>query len=985
MRRIFSIAVFVLCALVVGGVPGAALRPIVVVLTAPPLPVTVSDRDALLDVTLRTTTHTPLGDARVQALAMIDGRAFLAGEAHSDAAGHATIRDLPRGECWVLADAPLRSRASASVVLVAGARALEMDLGDEHLLAVDVKDEQGVPIEAAEIEIAGQDPLPVGARTDKSGRAHVGRLGLAPWIVTARARGYEEIVHRGVREGEALRVTLRRLGALLVTVLGPENAPAAGARVIVGGASLWPARSAETNKDGTVRIGALAAGSYAMRATAGDLASPIELSIPLARGEERAVTLQLGLGVRVAVRVTDDANGPGIFGARVTLAEAGLSPFPLEATTDRDGRASLGPVAKGGAVVSARADGFVARGAVTVPEPLEGEIKVALVRAGTIVGRVVDRRGFPVDGATIELVGTDFQGAPIDDDPRRTRFREAHFDATLHGPTPLIAAGELGVMPGPVPAIPHGFSTAPSLPQAQAGGGGAMAKPAEPWITRDDGTFRATPASPGRVRALVRHPQYVEAMSEIVTLTSGGEARVEIVMHTGGTLEGRVLDVSGRPVAGARVAIAAARGSMERATKSATDGSFAFAAMPEEITVMVSKDEGTEDDATAVLARLPVSIPEGGRKEITLTLPDARPVLDARVTDERGFPLQNVQINAASLDPASPMRCTAFTNARGEARLAGARGLPLRVEARAPSWAPQVVTTGAERAGLLITMTPSESAKGEVRTAAGRGDPIAEAEVVLYTELGARHTRTDRDGSFAFAELAPGAARVRVRAPGFAPKEASFTVDARAGRRAFAIPRVELTQEGIVEGLVLDAKNNPVQGARVAKDSVPVYLAVGATPRNVAVTDARGHFRLAELAEGTITLEAYAPDVGRARAESVRVIAGRSTDFGKITLQRSADEKASDPGASGGVAVTLGETGGEPHEVVIVMVAEASEAERVGLAPGDVVIELDGKVVRSMADARTQMSGPVGDDVVIKLRRLDKSETLRVPREQVRR
>ena len=974
MRRFLTLLVILLCALVVGAIPGAPLRATVSTLTAPPLPPELSLRDAALDVTVRTEAHMPLDDARVQAFAIASGRAFLAGEARSDAAGRAALRDLPRGEFWVTAEASHMARASTSVVLAAGPRAVDMTLGAEHRLELDVQDEQGAPIAGAEIEVSGRDPLPLGARSGRDGVAHAGRLGPAPWIVTARAHGYEEITQRGVREGEKLRVTLRRLGALVVTVLGPEGVPAAGARVVLAGASLWPARAAETGKDGTLRVGALAAGSYAMRAAQGDLASPIELGVSLARGEEKSVTLRLALGVRVRVRVTEDADGPPIASARVTLTENGLSPFPLEATTDKDGRAALGPICAGPASLSARAEGFVARGAVPVPEAssVARDVSIALVRAGTLTGRVVDARGFPVDGATISIVGSDFNGGPIDDDPRRTQFRDAHFDATLRGPAPLLAAGELGVMPGPVPPIPHGFSTAPSLPNAQ----GVLPAPAEPWITRDDGTFRAAPASPGRVRALVRHPQFVEAMSDLVTLTSGGEAHVDIVMHAGGTLEGRVVDTAGRAVAGARVAVAAVRGSMVRATKSATDGTFAFAALPEDVTVLVSRD----DEANDVLARVPVSIPERGRRAITVTLPEPRTALDARVIDDRGYPIDAAQLSATSLEAAAPLRTTAFTDARGEARLAGARGLMLRIEAHAPGYAPLVMTVDGARTGVILTLSAAESARGEVRAQGGRGDAVLGAEVVLYTALGAHHARTDRDGVFLVNDLAPGPVRLRVRAQGFAPRELQLVIDVNGGRRPFAVPRVELAPEGILEGLVVDAKGTPIQGARVAKDRVPVYLAALATPPGVAVTDARGHFSLASLADGAVTLEAYAPDVGHARAEAV-VVAGRTRDVGRITLRKDAD-KVTDQAASGGVAITLGESN---REVVVVVVAESSEAERLGIAPGDVLLELDGAPVSTMEGARARLNGPIADDVVVKLRRGEKIETLRVPREQVRR
>ncbi len=977
VHRALSILVVVLCALVVGAIPGSSSPPAVVTLRVPTLPAEVSDRDASLQVTVRAENQdAPLFGARVLALVIVTGHAFIAGDAQSDAAGRATLRDLPRGEYWVLSDAPGRARASASLVLVAGERTLEMTLGAEHHLDVEVNDEQGGPIPAVEVEIQGGDPLPVGARSGTDGIAHAGRLGPGPWIVTARARGYEEITQRGVREGQKLRVTLRRLGALLVTVLGSDEVPAAGAHVVLEGASLWPARTAETGKDGTLRVGALAAGSYALRATQGDLASPIELGVALSRGEEKAVTLHLGPGVRVAVRVTDDADGPGIAGARVSLVENGLSPFPVEATTDSDGRATLGPIAAGPASLAARAEGFVARGAVTVPEPLRGAVTIALVRAGTLTGRIVDVRGFPVDGASLQIVGTDFSGAPIDDDPRRERFRDAHFDATLRGPTPLLSAGELGVMPGPVPPIPHGFSTATVLPTAP----GKAPVPLEPWITRDDGTFRASPVSPGRIRALVRHPQFVEAVSDLVTLTSGGEAHVDIVLHAGGTLEGRVVDTTGRAVAAARVAVAAMRGSMERATKSATDGSFAFAALPGDITVMVSRDDETGD----VLVRVPVSIPEGDKRTITVTLPDARPALEARVVDTRGYPIDAVQISATSLDPALPLRTTAFTNARGEAAIPGARGLSLRIEARAPNFAPLILTADAAASPLLLTMTSAESARGDVRARDGRGEPIGGAEVVLYTDSGARHTSTAPDGTFVVTELSAGPLRLHVRAPGFAPQDVAFVLAPYPSHQAFVVPTIELARDGSVEGVVVDERGNPVQGARVARDRVPVYLAVARPPSGVAVTDVHGHFRLAELPDGTVTLEVYAPDVGRARAENVRVIAGRSRDTGKIALLRD-DEAVKDSASSGGVAITLGETSGEPRQVGVVLVAESSEAERLGIAPGDLILELDGATVQGMVEARARLNGPIGDDVVLKLKRGEKVESLRVPREQVRR
>ena len=197
---------------------------------------------------------------------------------------------------------------------------------------------------------------------------------------------------------------------------------------------------------------------------------------------------------------------------------------------------------------------------------------------------------------------------------------------------------------------------------------------------------------------------------------------------------------------------------------------------------------------------------------------------------------------------------------------------------------------------------------------------------------------------------------------------------------------MELAAEGIVVGVVVDAKGDPVPGARVARDAVPTYLPASGTPPGMAVADAKGRFRLGELAEGSAVLEAYSPDVGRAHVTGIRVLAGRATDGVKIVLVRG-ESVVADPLATGGVAVTLGETaaGLSAAEVVIVAVAEGSEAERAGLLPNDLVAEIAGAHVSSITDARARLSGPVHDDVVVKVKRGDRVVSLRVPREQVRR
>lgn len=970
MSRALSILAALLVALVFGLLPGAPATRALAFVVAPPLPKEVTDRSGSLVVTAVDGAGGAIAGASVVALSIVDGRAYEAGRAETDSAGHATLASLPAGDTWLLGNAAGRARASSHFLLV-GTRDVVLTFEAEHAIDVVVRDAEGKPIDDATIEARAGGPLPVGAKTDAAGRAHVGRLPNGPFSVAVSKDGYDGVTERA-KDGDTIAITLRRLGSIVVHVKYASGAAVPSARVQIAGSSLWPARDGRTGEHGGVKLAGLYAGSYALRASLGSLASQTEMGVLLASGEEREVDLVLEQGRSVTVRVVDGDGDDAepIKDARVVVTEGGLSPFPFEATTNALGSATLGPVAPGAAYASARAESYVARQGVLVPEPLTGVVTIALAKAGTVSGRVVDARGFPVSGATLEIVGTDFSGQPIDDDPRKSLFRDAQFDAVL-APSALVPAGELGVVPGPVPPIPRagdrvlGFAPPANAPESA------------PWVTRSDGTFELTPVTPGRVRVLVRHPEFIETLSDVATLSAAGKVdELTIVMRQGGDLEGRVVDDSGRPAQGARVEITSTRGSFSRATHTATDGTFAFSALPESCSLDVYRD----DDALHPAARVSIAVPEGGKREITVTLSAPRDSCEVHVHDDRGYPVAAAQISLASVDPSVPLRETAFTSDRGEATLEEALGLAVRVEIRAPGHAPKVLSSPGLPKTSEVTLEPSISVTGEVRAA--RGGERPSATVVFYTDLGPKNAVVRDDGSFRVDDLAPGPARVGVRAPGYAALEKALVLVASTSGRLFDAGRLELEEEAIATGRVVDPKGNAVQGARVSKDHAPTFVAGGATPPGVAITDKNGHFTLHGLAEGALVLEAYAPDVGTGRA-AVKANAGRTTSDVTITLTPSGDAQK-EPAATGGVAVTLGETSGE-REVVIVAVAPSSEAERAGLAPDDTVLAIDGAAVSTIEEARGKLSGPIEQDVVVKVRRGAREETLRVPREAVRR
>ena len=1004
-RIIAALALLACCCFVVGLFDVALSRPVVAAY-APPLPEQARDRDARLVVEVTEGMDLPLScldgedsaggraacdptavrenapgvaGATVRVFWVSRDRYYLAAVQRTDADGRVELAGLPRGRVWVLAEAPGRARASTQLALGAKPRSVALALPRAYELRVTVHDEAGQGIPRATVLVTASDPLPYGHLTDGAGVAGFVRLPPAPWIVKASAPGYESVTRAGIR-GDTT-IVLRNLGSLEVRVKGPGGQPVSGAAVTIAGSSLWPARRVDTDHTGSARIAGLLAGVYDLRAHHADLVSETLLGLTLERGARETVTLQLQPGRMIAVLVTD---GPGedalvIPGADVVLAEGGLSSFPLRGRTGADGMVVLGPIAPGPATVGARATGFVARGAVSLPEEIEGPVRLALLRGATLRGTVVDSRDYPVDGASIEVIGSDTYGYPIAETPTLLAFRQTHFAWALSGPVPLLPAGELGVMPGPVPPIPPpggAFGT------GWTGGAAALADTPEsfaPWVTRADGTFRAYPVTPGRVRALVRHPDYVEAVSKAVSLSPGGVADVKVVLTAGGSLEGRILDPRGFPAAGARVDVISVAGTYERTTLTAQDGTFAFAAVPSEVWISVAHP----DDLSTIVVRELAAVKEGERTEVELTLPEPREPVRIRVRDDDEQPVDRAQVLVLSLDPSAPLRRTQFADAEGSVTVDGARGLDLRIVVEVVGWARQVRTVTKAPADVEVTLHRGVVCTGRVTAVRGRRY-VAGARVTIVSGGLRRAAVTDEAGAYEIRDVAPGDIRLIVTHPDYATAEVGANVK-RTGRadRALELPGVDLQEAGSVEGQVVDARGEPVRGARVAVGLAPAFLPIGVTPPSTTTSDAQGRFVLEGLSPGTIDLEAYAPDVGRGTASGVKIDSGSATR--DVTISLVPEEGALDPAASASVAATLGERGTGQTDVVVVHVADGSEAERGGLQVGDVILDVDGVAPQDMADARVRLSGPDGSDVVVRVRRKGRALKLRLGRERVRR
>lgn len=940
-------------------------------LVAPPLPDSVGARLASLTVKVADQDEAPAAGVLVRVFALVDGEAYLAKSATTGPEGEARLDALPVGEVWVIAERAGLARTSSRLVLEPGERTLTVRLERAESFEVVVVDPMQRPIRGVTVTLYGADPLPYRASTDDRGLALFEGLGPAPYAVEVTATGFDTklIAEVGVHDSP-LFVKLERLGSLEVAVVDTEGKPVPDATVLVAGSSLWPARSATTNERGTVMMSGLSHGFFDLRAEKDDRVSDSEHGVLLERGDSKRVTLTLVSGSFVTVLVTDGEadDAKPVAGADVALVEGGISSFPRYGRTGEDGKVRLGPVVGADATVSARADGFVPRSAAPLDEG-QAEVRIALVRGGTLVGRVIDERDFPVDGVRLEVIGVDLSGMPIVETSAMASFREDHFAFALPGATPLIPMGELGVMPV-IPDIPRELGPLVVTRAERDADGG--------WVSRSDGTFEVKPVTPGRVRIVARHPEYIETVSDPVDLTTGGKAELTIVMKKGGILEGRVLELDRSPVPGARIEVASSSMSADRITYAAEDGSFAFAALPLEVIVSVARPEAPDH----VVEKMILEIPRDQRQEVEIILPRKREPVLVRVVDDRGYPLDRTEIHASSLSADEPLTRTLFSDDVGEAELPHARALPLRFVLLRTGKAPAVFQIERAPAVLVLTLVDALAAVGRV---VDRHGSVEGAELTLMTPTGSKKVRTDAAGEFRFEELAVTEARLLVMAKGRVPLERDVVVEGDS-RRPVDLGTFELDLGGSAQGRVLDANGEPVAGARVAPGRVPTYLPLGPLPPGIAATDAKGEFLLEDLPAGKTVIEAYKAGYGRELVSGIEIRAGEVNSRVEIKLYEDPEVDLTEAGTTGSLAVTLSDDMSSGRRIVVfVHVPLGGEAQRAGILGGDMLLAVNGRPIRSIEQARRAFNGPLSEDFVVELARApDMRWLLRVRRERLR-
>ena len=383
-------------------------------------------------------------------------------------------------------------------------------LEDVHFPAVSrlsgkVTDEKGKPVAGARVEVrrnsdAGSDTAFLSrARTSADGSWEMPEAPEGGRFQYVRADGFAPFSRFAERKG-ALETVLRRGGTVRGVLLDSAGKPVSGAIVTAG------VLAARTGDAGEFRLTGVAAGLADVE-TEWKEEFAARRQVKVAAGVEAVADLRLFRAAAIVGTVVDETTKQPVAGARIAAGTGGNSWFDADvfrrrARSDAKGRFRVGGLAAGRYSVEAARSGYLAGeipGAVAAV-PAGKPLAIALRREATVSGTVVDELGKPVAGARV-AIPRDFGGG------RRMR---------------MMSRGSFA---------PVETDSGP------------------------DGTFslrRLAPTTTLTVQA--SKAGFAPARRTGIRLKTGEAVRgVSLVLRRGIAAEGIVVDVEGRPVAGAEV------------------------------------------------------------------------------------------------------------------------------------------------------------------------------------------------------------------------------------------------------------------------------------------------------------------------------------------------------------------------------------------------------------------------------------------------
>lgn len=403
--------------------------------------------------------------------------------------------------------------------------------------------------------------------------------------------------------------------------------------------------------------------------------------------------------------------------------------------------------------------------------------------------------------------------------------------------------------------------------------------------TGADGTAKLAGLDPGWQSLAVTADGYAPAQQ--LAQVTPDPAEVTIAMVSGARVAGRVVDPSGKPVAGAVVAVEDTAaiftsGTGGTATSDAQGkwtiaalgaGTYRFRATKEPWAPGISL--AARVDGVHAHEGVEIRLEEGAR-------------IAGKVVDAKGAPVAAAAVRLADAD-ADPWRGTrqVFADDQGAFSVGGLARRPYELVAQHETGSSETVKIDlgakAEATDVVLRLTLNGVIEGLVVGADGA--PVPEAQVTaladiegsnVYSEMrlrGLPEDVADGGGAFRLTGLAPGTYRLRGQRPG-APDEEKWSLKGVTAKTGDTGVKIVLPGTGKVKGTIALADGSAVDTFTVGID----YM----TPR--PFTAAKGKFEL-EAPAGHHNLSIAGPGFVK-KLHPVDIPADKTLDAGTITVEK---------------------------------------------------------------------------------------------------
>ena len=649
---------------------------------------------------------------------------------------------------------------------------------------------------------------PLHMTADDGGRFAIAGLAPGAYRIEAGAAGHAaRTVSRIEVPGPDLEIRLVELGRLLVRVVHRVDEvngfTVDGARVRLVAAATGAVHETTTNRGGIAAFEGLIPGTYSVDAGKGELMAYRNAEAIVEEGAEARVTIDVRPGLALEGTVLDGSTMGAVEGACVIVSSRSDTPRLSCCASDVKGRFRVTGLAPGKYAVVVQAAGYLRKRLplVQVGAGTGAETQVTLERSMRITGTVTDTSGAPVAGARVfvdeasKLSSSLFEG-----------FLDIHVPVLLPEGPGILPVGELGVTLGPVPpipldALPASPAAAPAgTPEAELPPGcgclGELGGPGRGGRTGPEGGFIVDGIAPGEVSLVVVHPAHATLRSQPVAVGPGIETpALSLVLATGSTLGGRVLDPKGVPVDGASVWIEGPSTFLAQPIVVGPDGTYRAEHVAGEVKVTASCSGYFSASRTVTLAEGTSSL------DVNLVLEPEGERVEARVLGPWSYPVEAALVTVTSGSGAGAVVRTVRSDADGMVSFPALPG---------PEWA-IVVSHDSYRTLRAVREPwgPYDEEKLVLGFAAGVSGTVLDGwshlpmEEFSVTVLkgGQKVARASfKAGGFTLTDLPPGPCVLRLEAPVHEVLTTEVTLPKGSGPTEVTLPGLELWMDPLDPG-----------------------------------------------------------------------------------------------------------------------------------------------------------------------------------------